>query len=140
MNLVRGWDRDSSGDWDLVWLGDLLLNNDLTGNSSGDSDRDINIVFVDLDLWDNVGDLGSDPGVRSDWSSDSGLDHSVSGSGASWDRCWWNSSVRSWSSWDSGGWESSGLNEVLGSSGGVGNSGLGNVLDSGNNNVVTSNN
>ena len=87
VDLVWGWDGDSSGDWDLVWLGDLLLDNDLTGDSSGHSDGDINVVLVDLDLGDDVGDLGGDPDVAPDGGGDLGLDDGVSGSRAGRDRC-----------------------------------------------------
>ena len=140
VDLVWGWDGDSSGDWDLVWLGDLLLDNDLTGDSSGHSDGDINVVLVDLDLGDDVGDLGGDPGVGSDWSSNPGLGHGVSWSGTSGDWSWRNGSVGSWSSGDDWGGESSGLNKVLGSSGNIRGSGLGDGFLSGNSVLVTSDN
>ena len=140
VDLVWGWDGDSSGDWDLVWLGDLLLDNDLTGDSSGHSDGDINVVLVDLDLGDDVGDLGGDPGVGSDWSSNPGLGHGVSWSGTSGDWSWRNGSVGSWSSGDDWGGQSSGLNKVLGSSGNIGGGWLRDVLNSSNSVLVTSNN
>ena len=139
VDLVWGWDRDGSWDWDLVWLGNLLLDNNLTGNSSGDSDGNINVVLVDLDLRDNVGDLGSDPCVRADRSSNSGLGHSVSWSRSSWDWSWRNGSIRCGGSRDGGGWQSSGLNKVLWGSSSIADSGLGNVLNSGNGVLMASN-
>merc|ERR1712117_702704 len=40
VNLVWSWDWDSSWDSDLVWLGYMLGNLDLTGNSSWHSNWD----------------------------------------------------------------------------------------------------
>merc|ERR1711981_399225 len=56
-------------------MGDL---DDLTGNSTWDSNGDINVVVLDIDLWNNVGDLRGDSGVGSDGSSDLLLNNSVS--------------------------------------------------------------
>merc|ERR1719323_411454 len=75
VNLVWGWDGDGSWDWDLIRLGNWLLDEDLTGNGSWDSDGNVNVVLVNLDLGDDVGDLGGDSGVGSDWSGDLGLGH-----------------------------------------------------------------
>merc|ERR1719513_78328 len=96
VNLVGSWDMDGTGDG--TW----------------DSNGDINVVFLDIDLWDNVGDLRGDSGVGSHGSSDLGLDNGVSGSRASWDGCWGDCSIRCWGSRDGGRGESNGLNEVLG--------------------------
>merc|ERR1719481_2316433 len=126
---------DGSWDWDLVWLGNWLLNNDLTGNSSWDGNWDINVVFVDLDLGDDVGDLWGDSGVGSDWGSNSGLGH-----GISWGWCRWDGSIRCWGSWDSWGWEGSGLNEVLWGSGNIRGGWLRDSFMSGNSVLVSSNN
>ena len=57
VNLVRGWDWDSTGNNNFIRLGNMLGNNNITSNSTWDSNRDINIVFLDIDLWDNVGCL-----------------------------------------------------------------------------------
>ena len=54
VNLVRGWDWDSTGNNNFTRLGNMLGNNNITSNSTWDSNRDINIVFLDIDLWDNV--------------------------------------------------------------------------------------
>merc|ERR1712142_1332793 len=99
--VVDVWGLDNLLDWgDLVWLGNRLLNKDLSWNGSWDSDWDINVVFVNLDLWDNVGDLWGDSGVGSDWGCDSGLGHGISwgGSLVGWGR--WDGSIRCWGSWD----------------------------------------
>jgi len=140
VDLVGSWDRDSTGNGDLVWLGNMVDLDNLTGNGTWDSNRDINVVLLYVQLWDNVGDLRSDPGVGSDGSSDLGLNNGVSGSRSSWDRGRRNGSIWCWGSRDDWGWESLGLNEVLGSSGNIRGSRLRDGLLSGNNVVVASNN
>merc|ERR1712106_260607 len=87
VDLVGSWDRDGTGNRDIIRLGDMGNLDNLTGNGTWHSNRDINIVLLDIDLWDNVGQLGGDSGVSSDWGSNLGLDNGVSGGGASWDRC-----------------------------------------------------
>merc|ERR1719342_396805 len=121
---------------DMRGLNDLLDGVDLVGSR----DRDINVVLLYVQLWDNVGDLRSDSGVGSDGSSNLGLNNGVSGSRSSWDRGRRNGSIWCWGSRDDWGWESLGLNEVLGSSGNIRGSGLRDGLLSGNNVVVASNN
>ena len=61
-NFLDGMILEGSWDWDSMW----------------DGDGDINFVVLDIDLWDNVGDLRGDSGVGSDGSSDLLLDNSVS--------------------------------------------------------------
>ena len=140
VNLVWGWNWDSSWDGNLIRLGNVLLLDDLTGNGSGDGDGDVNVVLVDGDLGDDVGHLGGDSGVGSDWGSDSGLGDSISWGRSEVSWSWWDGGVWCWGSWD--GWrrEGSGLNEVLGSSGNIGGGWLGDGLLSGNSVLVTSNN
>merc|ERR1711892_422153 len=87
VNLVGSWDWDSTWDSSLIRLGDMGDLDDLTGNGTWNSNWGINIVLLDIDLWDNVGELRGDSGVSSDGSKDSLLDNGVSGSRASWDRC-----------------------------------------------------
>merc|ERR1711872_29754 len=122
VNLVGSWDWDGTWDGNLIRLSDMRDLDDLTGNSTWDSNRDINVVFLDIDLWDNVGDLRGDSGVGSDGSSDLGLDNSVSRSRDGW------------------GSNRSGLNNVLGSSGNVRSSRLGDGLLSSNGVLMSSNN
>ena len=78
VNLVGSWDWDGTWDGNLIRLSDMRDLDDLTGNGTWDSNGDINVVFLDIDLWDNVGDLRGDSGVGSDGSSDLLLDNSVS--------------------------------------------------------------
>lgn len=115
VNLVGSWDWDGTGNSDLIRLGDMGDLDDLTGNGTGNGNWDINVVFLDIDLWDNVGELRSDSGVSSDWGKDSLLDNSVSRSRASWDRCRGDGSIRCWGNWED--WRGNGdsLDKVLGS-------------------------
>merc|ERR1711892_897538 len=140
VNLVGSWDWDGTGNGDLIRLGDMLVDNDLTGNGTWDGNWDINVVFLDIDLWDNVGELGSDSGVGSDWSKDSLLDNSVSRGRSSRNRCRWDGSIRCWSNGDSWRGKGNSLNEVLGSTSSIGYSGLGKRSVSGNSVSVSSNN
>ena len=140
VNLVWGWDWDSSWHSNLVWLGNMLVSYNLTWNSSGDSNWDINVVLVDLDLRDDVGHLGGDSGVRSDWGLDHLLGHSVSWGRSGWNWCWWDGGIGCWGSGDSWGWEGSGLNKVLWSSGSIRDSWLWDVLLAGNNILMSINN
>merc|ERR1712106_454238 len=100
-------------------MGDL---DDLTGNGTWDSNWDINIVLLDIDLWDNVGELRGDSGVSSDGSKDSLLDNSVSGSRDDW----------------SG--KGNGVNKVLGWSGNIRMGRLGDGFLSSNGISMSSNN
>merc|ERR1711892_712380 len=84
VDLVGSWDRDGTGNGDIIRLGNMGNLDDLTGNCTWHSNRDINIVLLDIDLWDNVGKLGGDSGVGSDGSSNLGLDNGGSGGGDDW--------------------------------------------------------
>merc|ERR1719266_2435923 len=139
-NLVRSWDMDSTWDGNLVRLGNVGDLDNLTGNGTWDSNGDIDIVVLDVDLWDNVGDLRGDSGVGSDGSSDPLLDNGVSGSWASWDRCRGDSSIRCWGSRDGWRGKSNSLNEVLGCSSNIGVGRLGDGLLSSNGISMSSNN
>merc|ERR1712121_93304 len=131
---------DGTWDGNLIRLSDMRDLDDLTGNSTWDSNRDINVVFLDIDLWDNVGDLRGDSGVGSDGSSDLGLDNRVSGSRSSWDGSRGDGSIRSWGSWDGWGSNRSGLNNVLRSSGNIRMGRRGDGLLSSNGVLMSSNN
>merc|ERR1712123_358575 len=141
---VRGlndlWDWDSTWDGNLIRLGDMGDLDDLTGNGTWDSNWDINIVLLDINLWDNVGELRGDSGVSSDGSKDSLLDNGVSGSGASWDRCRGDGSIRCWGSRDDWSGKSNGVNKVLGRSGDIRMGRLGDGFVSSNGISMSSNN
>merc|ERR1719477_350038 len=140
VNLVGSWDMDGTWDGNLIRLGNMGDLDDLTGNGTWDSNGDINVVFLDIDLRDNVGDLRGDSGVGSHGSSDLGLDNGVSGSRASWDRSWGDGSIRCWGSRDGGRGKSNGLNKVLGLSSNVRMGRLGDGLLSSNGVSMSSNN
>ena len=140
VDLVGGSDVDGPGDGNLVGLGDVLVNNDLTGNGPGDGDGDINVVLVDDDLGDDVGDLGGDSGVGPHGGGDPGLSDGVSGGGASGDRGGGDGSIGGGGGGDSGGSNGAGLNKVLGSSSDIGGGGLRDGLMSSNSVLVTSHN
>merc|ERR1711890_209848 len=140
VDLVGGRDGDSPGHGNLVRPGDMLVHNDLTLHRDGDMDGDIDIVVLDIDLGDDVGLLGSDPGVGPHGSEDLLLDHSVSGSrslvgGSGRDGSNIGSSVR-----DDGRWERTCLHNVLGRSSNAVYSRLGDGLLSSNSVLVSSNN
>merc|ERR550519_2585031 len=82
VDLVGSGDGDSPGHSNLVGGGHVLVHNDLTLNRDGDMDGDINVVVLDIDLGDDVGLLGSDPGVGPHGSEDLLLDHGICGSGS----------------------------------------------------------
>jgi len=52
VNLVGSWDWDGTWDGNLIRLSDMGDLDDLTGNSTWDSDGDINVVVLDIDLRD----------------------------------------------------------------------------------------
>merc|ERR1719510_2940098 len=126
MDLVGSWDMDGTGNRNFVRLSDMGDLDDLTGNSTWDSNGDIDVVVLDIDLWNNVGDLRGDYRVGSDGSSDLLLNNGVSGSGSSWDRC--------------GRGNGDSLNDVLGSSGDIRMGRLGDGFLSSNGISVSSNN
>merc|ERR1719219_2253618 len=69
VDLVGSWDMDGTGNRNFVWLSDMGDLDDLTGNGTWDSNWDIDVVVLDIDLWNNVGDLRGDSGVGSDGSA-----------------------------------------------------------------------
>ena len=46
VDLVRSWERDSKGNGNLVWLGNVFDLDKLMGKGTLDSNRDINVVLV----------------------------------------------------------------------------------------------
>merc|ERR1719477_186402 len=113
---------DGTWDGNLIGLGNVGDLDDLTGNGTWDSNGDINVVVLDIDLWDNVGDLRGDSGVGSHGSSDLGLDNGVSGSRDGWRG------------------KSNGRNQVLGFSSNIRMGRLGDSLLSSNGVSMSSNN
>merc|ERR1719219_2694095 len=54
VDLVGSWDMDGTGNRNFVRLSDMGDLDDLTGNSTWDSNGNINVVVLDIDLWNNV--------------------------------------------------------------------------------------
>ena len=48
VNLVGSWDWDGTWDGNLIRLSDMRDLDDLTGNSTWDSNRDINVVLFSI--------------------------------------------------------------------------------------------
>ena len=128
VDLVGGGDGDGPGDGDLVGLGNVLLDNDLTGNGNGDLNGDINVVLVDLELGHDLGLDGGDLSVGPDGGEDPLLGDGISGSGSKVPGCGGDSGGHGSSLGDNGGGQGTGLNQVLGLAGDVGVGGLGDHL------------
>merc|ERR1712133_208019 len=62
----------------LVGGGHMLVHDDLTLDGNGNMDGDVNVVVLYIELGDDVGLLGSDPGVSPHGGEDPLLDHGVS--------------------------------------------------------------
>jgi len=143
-NLLDGVDLVGSSNWDstrdgnVIGSSNVLVDCDDTLNRSGHMDWDINIVLLDIDLRDDVGGLGGDPGVGPHWGKNLLLDNGVSGGRSSWDWSWGDGSIRCRGSWDCWWWQSNSLNKVLGSTSSIRNSWLRNVLNTSHNMLMSS--
>lgn len=128
MDLVGLGNVDGTGNVIGDGVGDVLVDNDLTLDGDGDMDGHINVVLVDLGDGDNVGLLGSDPGVGPDGGKGLGDGHGVSGGGTGGNRGGGDGSIGSGGSGQD--WSGQGLDAdvVLGGGGLVGGGGLGNDL------------
>jgi len=133
VDLVGSSDRDSTGNGNIIGSGNVLVDNDLTLNRGGDMDGHINVVLLHIDLRDDVGGLGGDPGVSPHGSEDLLLDHSISRGRSQVDRCWGDGSRKRCSNGRDGrGGHGHGHHRVLGGTSLVGDSGLGDGLNTGN--------
>lgn len=128
VDLVRGRDGDGTGNLNVVGLGNVLLDNDLSLNGDRNLDGDINVILVDLELRNNVGLDRGDPGVSSHRCKDLLLDNGISGSRSKVDGCRGDSSICNRSCRDNGSGKSSGLNKVLGCTSNIRVGSLGNNL------------
>jgi len=128
VDLVRGSNRDSPGDRDLIGLGNVLVHDDGALNGDGDMDGHINVVVLDLNLGDDVGLLRSDPGVGPHGSKDLLLDNGVSRGGTSGNRRGRDGSHIGSSLGDDGRRQRAGLSQGLGGSSHVAGGGLGDDL------------
>jgi len=103
VDWVGLWDSVWGWDLNLVWLSNVLVDNDLPLNWGWHSNWDLNLVLVDLQLRLNPGHLWGDHSVGPGGSQDLLLGDSVSRGWSQVDWCWWNSSIwcrGNWSSWD----------------------------------------
>jgi len=141
VDLVGGGNGNSTGNSNLVRGGHMLVHDDLTLDGNGDMDGDVNVVVLYIELGDDVGLLGSDPGVSPHGGEDPLLDHGVSRSGSLVGGSRGDGSKsRGGSVRDHGRGQGTGLNGVHGRSSDAGYSGLGNVFNSGNSVLVATNN
>ena len=128
VHLVGGGHRDGAGHGHVVGGGHVLVHDDLTLDGDGDVDGQVNVVVGDLDLGDDVGLLGGDPGVGPHGSKDPLLDNSVSGGGTSGNRRGRDGSHIGSSVGDDGRRQRAGLSQGLGGSSHVAGGGLGDDL------------
>jgi len=107
---------DSNWGWDLnvVWLGHVLVDNDLLLDWGWDRDWDSDLVLVDLQFRLDPGLLWGDDGVGPDWGQDALLGHGISWGWSQVDWCWWDGSIWSWGNWGSWDGQLLGDNFVLG--------------------------
>jgi len=140
VDLVGSSHRDSTGDSDIVGSSDVLVDNDLTGNRCWHMDRDINIVFLHIDLGNDVGGLGGDSDMRPHRGEDPLLGDGVSRGRSKVPGCRGDGSKGCWGNGEHWGSNGHGDSRVLDDSSNIGGSGLGKVLDSSNSELVSGNN
>jgi len=107
--LNTDWD----GDIDLVWLGDVLVDDDGPLNGDGDWDGHIDLVLVDVQLGNDLGPLWGDDGVGASQTEDGLVDDGVSGGRAQVPGWWGDGSIGGWH-WGSGDWDGHGVDRVGG--------------------------
>jgi hypothetical protein len=97
------------GYFNSVRFCNMFFNNDFSLNRNGDSNWNLNFVFVDLDFRFDSGYLRGDTSVGADRSSNFGDSYGISRGRALVGGCWGNSSIRCWGcgdcrrgNWDSG--------------------------------------
>jgi len=111
VDLVGCWDSNWGWDLNVVWLGHVLVDNDLPLDWGWDGDWDLNLVLVDLQFRLDPGLLWGDDGVGPDWGQDALLGHGISWGWSQVDWCWWDGSVWGWGSW--GSWDGQLLGDNL---------------------------
>jgi len=109
------------GNLNGVGFGNMFLDNDFSLNGDGDSNGDLDGVFVNLELGFDSGHLGSDDRVGPDGSLDFGDGNGISGCGSLVGGWWGDGSIRGRGSRDDGGREG---NSALRSLGGFSNVGI----------------
>jgi len=140
VDLVGSSHRDGTGDSNIVGSSDVLVDNDLTGNRCWHMDRDINVVFLHIDLGNDVGGLGGDSDMRPHRGEDLLLGDGVSRGRSKVPGCRGDGSKGCWGNGEHWGSNGHGDSGVLDDSSNIGGSGLGKVLDSSNSELVSGNN
>merc|ERR1711962_350877 len=140
VDLVGGGNGNSTGNSNLVRSGHMLVYDNLTLDRNGNMDGDVNVVVLYIELGDDVGLLGGDPGVGPHGGEDLLLDHGVSRSGSLVGGSRGDGSNVGGSVRDHGRGKGTGLHGVDGRSSDAGYSGLGNGFNSGNSVLVSTNN
>lgn len=130
VDLVGGGDLDGAGHLNGVWPGDMLVDDDLTGNSDGHIDGHINVVLDNVQFGNDLGDLRGDDAVGPHGSQDPLMGDGISGGGAKVDGSWGDGGVEGGvvDHWGSN-WHGDGA--VSGLSSQVGVAGLRDGFDSG---------
>jgi len=139
VDLVGSRDGDSPGYGNIIRGRHMLVNNNSALNRDGDMDGDINVVVLYIELGDDVGLLGGDPGVGPHGSKDPLLGDSVSRGRTIRDRGRGDGSHIGGSLRDDWGGKRTGLNKVLGSSSDIRSGRLRDGFLSGNNMLVSTN-
>merc|ERR1719348_1840744 len=140
VDLVGSSHGDSTGNSDLIGLGNMLVDNNFTSNRGGHMDRDINIVLLHIELRDDVGGLGGDSDMGPHRGQDLLLGDSVSRGRSKVPGSGGDGSQGCWGSRD--GWGSNGDSDlgVLGRASNIGCSRLGDMLNTSNSILMSSNN
>lgn len=98
---VDDWSWDGDGSWDIDWDWDLnvFVDDDFSFNWNWDSTWDWDVVFLDVQLWNDVGGGWGKGDMGSAWGKNLFLDNGISGG--------WSVVVQLlWENWDSGSWDS----------------------------------
>jgi len=112
------WGGNGNWGWDLnvVWLRDVLVDNDLPLDWGWDSDGDLDGVLLDVQLGLDPGGLWGDDLVGPGWGHDALNSHGISWGWAKVDWCWWDGGSWGWH-WD--GWDRQGVGDHLVGGGGL---------------------
>jgi len=138
VDLVGLGHRDGTWHGDLVGGGHVLVDDDLTWGGDWHVDGHVNVVLDHVELGNDLGDLGSDPGVGSHRGEDLLCDDGVSWGGALVGGRWGDGQERRGGGGDGGRCDGDGVDGVLGNASDVGVCGLGDALHPGHAVLVTS--
>merc|ERR550539_1706123 len=137
VDLVGLGHRDGTWHGNLVGGGHVLVDDDLTRGGDWHVDGHVNVVLDHVELGNDLGDLGSDPGVGSHWGEDLLCDDGVSGGGALVGGWWGDGQEWCGGSRDGGRCDGDSVDGGLGNASNIGMGGLGDALHSGDAVLVT---